>query len=104
VQELVRGVGTGREASFLAVSGAIMAEDPDLRAELRADPSVRRLLLDVDAGPLLLLRADVDLARVQARLARLGVRLLEVAPEAEPAARSSRPVSVNPDDDRSATG
>ncbi|MBI5516695.1 MAG: hypothetical protein HY909_23120 [Deltaproteobacteria bacterium] len=105
VEELVRGVGAAREAGFMVVGGAIFVEDPELRAELRADAGVRRVLLEVDAGPLLLVRAEVDLARIQARLSRLGVKLLELSPpDAEPATRSSRPVSVNPDDDRSATG
>ncbi len=78
VDEVVRGVAASREAAFMAVGGAILAEDPEVRAELRADPGMRRILLDVEAGNLLLVRADVDLARIQARLSRLGVRMVEV--------------------------
>jgi hypothetical protein len=89
LSELVDGLGAAREARLLPVSGAIRVDDPALRTELCADPSVRRMLLDADAGPLLLVRADADLTRLQARLARLGVRLQLVEAEPVTAAESA---------------
>ncbi len=78
--ELVSGLSDSREASFVAASGVILTDDAAVRAELRADPSVRRMLVDVDAGEVLLVRPDADMERLQTRLARLGVRLMELRP------------------------
>ena len=61
IEEIVGGLGTTRDLGMMSVGAALMAEDPGLRAEVWADPSIRRLLLDVDAGPLLLVQADADL-------------------------------------------
>jgi hypothetical protein len=81
VAELVAGLSDSREARFVGCSGIILADDPAVRAELRADPSVRRLLVDGDFGDALLVRPDADLERLQTRLARLGVRLIETRPQ-----------------------
>ncbi len=80
VDEVVCGVAASREATFTPVGGVLCVTDPALRAELRADPGIRRVLLDLDAGDLMLVRADAELSRVQSRLARLGVRLTEATP------------------------
>lgn len=82
VEELVTALGTIREAGWLPVSAALMVDDPVLRAELRADASLRRLLFDLEAGSVLLLRPGVDPARLQTRLNRLGVRLKPIDPVA----------------------
>lgn len=81
--ELVTGLSDSREASFVAASGVILTDDPAVRSELRADPSVRRMLVDVDVGEVLLVRPDADMERLQTRLARLGVRLMELRPAAQ---------------------
>ena len=81
IEEIISGLGTLRDLGMVAVGGALVAEDPGLRAEVWADPVIRRLLLDVDAGPLLLVRADADVAKLQARLHRLGVKLGTIEPE-----------------------
>jgi hypothetical protein len=81
VSELIVGLSDSREAKFIGCSGVIVAEDPAVRAELRADPSVRRMLVDLDVGDVLLVRPDADMERFQTRLARLGVRLIETRPQ-----------------------
>lgn len=53
-----------------------------MRAELRADPSVRRMLVEIEGVDVLLVRPDADIERLQTRLARLGVRLMELRPAA----------------------
>lgn len=111
VDEIVQGVAASREAGYMAVGGIIQAEDPAVRSEIRADPGMRRMLLDVDAGNVLLVRADVDVPRIQARLARLGVRMVETRPaESMESAESADPreasvTAPRPDpEDRLATG
>jgi hypothetical protein len=81
VSELIVGLSDSREAKFIGCSGVIVADDPAVRAELRADPSVRRMLVDLDVGDVLLVRPDADMERLQTRLARLGVRLIETRPQ-----------------------
>jgi hypothetical protein len=97
--ELVSGLSDSREASFVSASGVILADDPAVRAELRADPSVRRMLVEVDAGDVLLVRLDADMERLQTRLARLGVRLMELRPAAS--ATAAQPPTV--DDQKAAS-
>jgi hypothetical protein len=89
--ELVTGLSDSREASFVGCSGVIITDDPVVRAELRSDPSVRRMLIDVDAGDILLVRAEADMERLQTRLARLGVRLTELKPASAATAAASIP-------------
>jgi hypothetical protein len=50
---------------------------------------MRRLLVDVDAGSLLLVRADVDATRLHARLTRHGVRVQTLEVEPAPAGEGS---------------
>ena len=68
----------------MAASGVIVTDDPAVRAELRSDPSVRRMLVDIEVGDVLLVRPDADMERLQTRLARLGVRLMELRPASTP--------------------
>jgi hypothetical protein len=82
--ELVTGLSDSREAAFVAASGVIVTDDPAVRAELRSDPSVRRMLVDIEVGDVLLVRPDADMERLQTRLARLGVRLMELRPASTP--------------------
>ncbi len=94
--EIISGLGAAREAGLVQVAFALVIDDPELRAEVRADPGCRRMLLEVDAGPLLLVRSDVDSARLQARLSRLGIRLQAVEPEplrSESSASSAPPAA-----------
>lgn len=78
VREVLDGLSNARVLPFVAASGAVYAETPELRAQLLADAVLRRQLIEVDAGPWLLVRAEADRARVEARLTRMGVRLTEV--------------------------
>jgi hypothetical protein len=95
VSDLIAGLGTAREVALLPVSAALLVEDPGLRAELLGDASVRRMLVDADVGALLLVRADVDATRLQARLARLGVRLQSVASESASDAHEERAATAS---------
>lgn len=85
--EIIEEAGAAREVGLLPVSAALLVEDPELRASLRADASMRRHLLDVEAGSFLFVRADSDVARLQTRLARLGVRVQPI--DVEPASEAS---------------
>jgi hypothetical protein len=94
VNELITGLSDSREASFVAASGIILTQDAQVRAELRADPSVRRMLVEVEGVDVLLVRPDADIERLQTRLARLGVRLMELRPattSTPPATTSTAP-------------
>jgi hypothetical protein len=89
VAEVVAGLGATRSIGIVPVSAALLVEDPGLRAQLLSDGVLKRMLLDLDAGPMLLLRADADEARLSARLTRHGVRLERQEPSeiaVEPAA------------------
>jgi hypothetical protein len=97
--ELVADLGSTFELEAIPASFAIHVAQDELRRALLADPSVRRLLLDVDAGAWLMVKPDVDPARLQARLQRHGVRVQVTAPqrsasEAPPAMESVRPPSI----------
>lgn len=78
--ELASSLGETREVDTVALSGAIRVEDDSLRASLLADAAIRRMVLEVDAGPWLLLKPDVDVARLNARLQRAGVRANALTP------------------------
>jgi len=96
VSELIAGLSDSREARFIGCSGVIVADDPSVRAELRADPSVRRMLVEFEMGEVLLVRPDADMERLQTRLARLGVRLVETRSTA------TTPPSSNAEDNNGA--
>lgn len=78
--ELATSLGVTHEVDTIALSGAIRVEDDELRASLLADPSLRRMLVEVEAGPWLLVKPDVDASRLHARLQRAGVRPNVVVP------------------------
>jgi hypothetical protein len=75
VEELVAGLGVAREISGVPLGAALLVEDPGLRGEILADAIVRRSVVDIEAGAMVFLRADADIAKITARLARFGVRL-----------------------------
>jgi hypothetical protein len=78
--ELATSLGVTHEVDTIALSAAIRVDDDELRASLLADASLRRMIVEVDAGPWLLVKPDVDAARLHARLQRAGVRLNVVVP------------------------
>jgi hypothetical protein len=78
--ELATSLGSTHEVETIALSGAIRVDDEGVRASLLADASLRRMIVDVDAGPWLLVKPDVDTARLMARLQRAGVRANVVEP------------------------
>ncbi|MFO0556619.1 MAG: hypothetical protein U0269_01245 [Polyangiales bacterium] len=78
--ELATSLGVTHEVDTIALSAAIRVDDDELRASLLADASLRRMIVEVDAGPWLLVKPDVDAARLHARLQRAGVRSNVVVP------------------------
>jgi hypothetical protein len=78
--ELATSLGVTHEVDTIALSAAIRVDDDELRASLLADASLRRMIVDVDSGPWLLVKPDVDAARLHARLQRAGVRSNVVVP------------------------
>lgn len=97
--ELTSSVSETREIDAHSVSLALRVDDHDLRGSLLADATLRRMLVDADAAPWLLVRPDADLSRLQARLQRLGVRANVMIPsktqsEPPPAPESVRPPAV----------
>jgi hypothetical protein len=97
--ELVADLGSTLEVEAIPASFAVHVPDEALRRTLLADASVRRLLLDVDAGPWLMVKPDVDPTRLQTRLQRHGVHVRLSLPqrsasEAPPAMESVRPPSI----------
>lgn len=71
---LAASLGVTHAVDMIALSAAIRVDDDELRASLLADASLRRMIVELDAGPWLLVKPDVDLSRLQARLQRTGVR------------------------------
>ncbi|MBL8602801.1 MAG: hypothetical protein JNK72_12835 [Myxococcales bacterium] len=92
VRELLSGIGVAGDATMIALAGVIMVEDPEIREALRADATFRKMLVELDAGDLFLVRADADIAKLQARIGRHGLQWVEKAPE------SVRPSELPPGD------
>ncbi len=82
VRELLSGLGVAGSVSMVALAGALVLDDPSLRETLLADATLRRMLVELDAGPMLLVRADADIPKLQARLGRHGLQWAELQPDA----------------------
>jgi hypothetical protein len=97
--ELTESVSQTREVGGFALSAAIRVDDDELRATLTTDASMKRMLVEADAGPWIFVRPDVDFARLQARLQRFGVKASVVTPvrtqsEPPPASETLRPPAM----------
>jgi len=77
VRELLSGLGVAGSVAMVPLAGALVLDDPSMRETLLADVTLRRMLVELDAGPLLLVRADADIAKLQARLGRHGLQWVE---------------------------
>jgi hypothetical protein len=81
VRELLSGLGVAGTVTMVPLAGALVLDDPSLREALLADSTLRRMLVELDAGPVLLVRGDADIPKLQARLGRHGLQWSEREPE-----------------------